>query len=289
MDVKPYKMTSSKQLNIRIKFAPQKPDSVPEQAAYVYHWQRIIGAALLSITTLALFVYGVLNYLQPAQSNTPGMAVTTEKTHSPSAAMQAAAAERAAPFNEQKNSMLPATEAKSSKQTQADNEAVIAATSNSPAAEPKSTKQAQADNETMIDASNNIHTSAERTRQAAPRFSPVLTHSGSEVFSKHIQPFVITQAVKNRQPVGSINDIKPDVNNIMTVYAYSKVLGLKGETLYYKWRLNGKDIAQVKVKVGSDRWRSYSRKYIQSHMQGDWSVALENGKGEVLAVNRFQY
>ncbi len=253
MDVKPYKMTSSKQLNIRIKFAPQKPDPVPEEAAYIYHWQRIIGASLLSITALALFVYGVVSYLQPTQSRAPNRVVKLE-TAEQSTAKQAAPDNQAAISDPSKT--LLAAEAKSLNQSQTDNEAETTASSNSP---------------------------------AAPHFSPVLVHSGSEVFSKQIQPFVITQAVKNRQPVGSINDIQPDVNNIITVYAYSKVLGLKGETLYYKWRLNGRDVAQVKVKIGSDRWRSYSRKFIQSHMQGDWSVALENSKGELLAVNRFQY
>ncbi len=241
MDVKPYIMTSSKQLNIRIKFVPQKPASLVEEAAYIYHWQRITGAALLSITALALCIYGVVNYLQPAQHS---MAAKIEKPHSPAAAQESTAKQ-------------PAAE---------DKAAITASSNNSPGATATTAEKAQPDSKTITAAGNSIDSSAEGTRQAPARFSPVLTHPDSEIFSKQIQPFVITQSVKNKQPVGSIHDIKPDVNNIITVYAYSKVLGLKGETLYYKWRLNGKDVAQVKVKIGSDRWRSYSRKFIQSHM-----------------------
>lgn len=117
----------------------------------------------------------------------------------------------------------------------------------------------------------------------------LFTQAEVELFSEQVKRFVIAETVKDREPVGNINNIRFDANNVATVYAYSHAVGLKGETLYYKWYLDGKEIAQIKTRVAANRWRSYSRKFIQPHMQGRWSVVLENGKGETLAVSRFQY
>ncbi|MBL4864901.1 MAG: DUF2914 domain-containing protein [Pseudomonadales bacterium] len=114
-------------------------------------------------------------------------------------------------------------------------------------------------------------------------------HTKSEIFSNHIKRFVISQQVKNKEPIGSIDDIKFDHNNIAKIYAYSDAVNLKDQTLYYRWTLNGKKIAVVKIGVWSNRWRSYSSKFIQPHMQGDWMVELQNAKGETLALNQFSF
>lgn len=117
----------------------------------------------------------------------------------------------------------------------------------------------------------------------------VFTPVDTKIFSAHIKRFVISETVADKEPEGTISDIVFDANNIATVYAYSDAVGLKDEILYYNWSLNGQAIAKVKVGVWSNRWRSYSRKFIRPHMHGDWQIALENEKGEILAVNRFRY
>lgn len=268
-------MNNPQKLNIRIKFAPKKPEPeiAPEETGYIYHWNRIIGASLLLASTLAGSVYGVFNYLAQAESRAQGSEIESKTTNPVSLNASAAQAqtdnEALVSASSQQNRVPLTLDKNSAEQRPPDGEAVIAQDS-SKLQEGKSL-------------------TVEKTIRKNNGSSPLLTLSDSKIFSKQIKPFLIAKTVKDREPVGSINDIKLDVNNIVTVYAYSKVFGLKGETLYYKWRLNGKDIAQVKVKVRADRWRSYSRKFIQPHMQGDWSVTLENRKGEILAINRFQY
>jgi hypothetical protein len=139
-----------------------------------------------------------------------------------------------------------------------------------------------------------VHAAVEKEITALPKEQKnnapeLFTQSEVKIFSKQIKRFVLAKTVRDKEPVGNINEINFDANNIATVYAYSHAVGLRDETLYYKWQLNGKKIAKVKVGVGSDRWRSYSRKYIQPQMHGNWSVTLENKQGEILAISRFQY
>ncbi|MFT7052992.1 MAG: hypothetical protein ACJAU1_000543, partial [Psychromonas sp.] len=95
--------------------------------------------------------------------------------------------------------------------------------------------------------------------------------------------------VQDNEPIGTINDIHFDDNNIATVYAYSDVTAFKDQTLYYQWSLDGKKIAKIRVYVRGDRWRSYSSKFIQPHMHGEWKVELQNQAGENLAINQFRY
>ena len=242
-------MNEPKKLNIRIKFTPQRDKVAAQETSYIYHWHRIIGVALVVITTFSTLIYGAYNYCN-RQNIAPQSASTAVKI---------------------KISNLP-TIKNSVSQPQADNSTTAPAD--------------QKDNPSLT-LKKELATA--ETIQVSHRSDILFTQPEVELFSQQIERFVIAKTVKNREPVGSINNLNFDTNNIATVYAYSHAVGLKDETLYYKWRLNGKNIAAVRLKIGSDRWRSYSRKFIQPHMQGEWSVSLENEKGETLAISRFQY
>ena len=118
--------------------------------------------------------------------------------------------------------------------------------------------------------------------------APLFTQTKIDVFSDDVKRFIISSSVKTNEPVGTINDIVFD-NNIATVYAFSEVSNLTNTTLYYIWSLDDNNVAKVKVDVGGNRWRSYSSKFIQENMHGEWKVELQNGQGETLAINRFYY
>ncbi|MCW8996739.1 MAG: DUF2914 domain-containing protein [Psychromonas sp.] len=224
-------MNAPKKLNIYIRFTSQKTIAT-EESGYIYHWHRIIGSALLLISTVSISVYAAYNYLHQSDMATQNAAKAAIKNSSPSADTNL------------KNSILLTTKKKSTV-----NEAV----------------------------------------QDKSRTAPLFTQAEVQIFSKHIKRFVIAKTVKGREPLGSINEISFKKDHLATVYAYSHAVGLKDETLYYKWRLNRKKLAQVKVSIGSNHWRSYSTKFIQPQMEGEWSVTLENAKGEILAINRFHY
>jgi hypothetical protein len=115
------------------------------------------------------------------------------------------------------------------------------------------------------------------------------TQFSSDIFSDKVKRFIISSSVNKNEPTGTIHDIVFDNNNLATVYAFSDVSHLKDTALYYIWILDGESVAKVKVKVGSSRWRSYSRKFIQPNMHGEWKVELRNGEGAKLASSVFYY
>lgn len=125
-------------------------------------------------------------------------------------------------------------------------------------------------------------------KPAKTKPAAVLGAEKTEIYSSYVKRFVISAAVKQREPVGSIKDIVVDANQIATVYVYSEVHGLKDQYLYYIWKNQQKEIARVEVGVWGDVWRSYSRKYLNQTLRGDFRVELRTGEGELLAETAFQ-
>lgn len=111
----------------------------------------------------------------------------------------------------------------------------------------------------------------------------------TKVPSQHVKRFTIARTVRDKEPVGSIADIKLSRDDVATLYAYSEVVDLKDETLRYVWSLNGNKIAEIKVPVWSQRWRSHSSKYATTSMRGQWRVELLNSNNQLLASSEFQY
>ncbi len=248
-----YKMNPPKKFKIHIKLRAQEDRVVKEETVYLYRWDRIIGTCAVVIIAIAALINFGLNdsKLQSIDSEQPTAAI-------------------AQPMDKSISSVTYKAE---SITTQPTSEAAI--------------KSTNASKEKNIE----ITAKTQSTTTARPNTAPtaLFTQSRTAIFSPHIKRFVISKTVRNKEPVGSIKDIHFDHNNIATVYAYSDAIGLKDETLYYHWSLDGKAVAKVKVSVWSNRWRSYSSKFIRPNMQGEWKITLQNGKGETLAVNRFRY
>ncbi|RBW47676.1 hypothetical protein DS885_01615 [Psychromonas sp. B3M02] len=118
--------------------------------------------------------------------------------------------------------------------------------------------------------------------------STLLIQGTVQRLSDHINRFQIAPMVEDHEPLGTINDIEFE-DGTLTIYAFSEVYDLKDTVLYYVWSLNGRDVATVPIKIGADRWRSHSTKFIEPSMKGQWSVKLQNSQGDTLAINQFTY
>lgn len=129
----------------------------------------------------------------------------------------------------------------------------------------------------------------EKSASKKQNSGPALTNEKTVIHSSVVKRFVLVSGVKQREPVGSINTIFLDGNDIATAYVYSEVVGLKDKYLNYIWKKNGKEIAKVKVGVWGDSWRSYSRKYLNQKMRGNLSVELRTLDGKLLAETSFQF
>jgi hypothetical protein len=132
---------------------------------------------------------------------------------------------------------------------------------------------------------------AEEVPPTATARGSLLTPGDGDIRSPRVERFVLTNGVENREPLAGIEAIRPDPGNsdMVTVYAFSEVSGLRGQTLRYRWLHNGKAVATVKVGVGGNSWRSYSSKFVTSAMTGNWRVELLGGDNQVLAFREFEY
>jgi hypothetical protein len=75
--------------------------------------------------------------------------------------------------------------------------------------------------------------------------------------------------------------------SLIKVVFYTQMQDLKGETLYHEWYRGEKRYARVRIPVQSAQQSSYSSKYIDQYMTGDWQVKILNEQGELFADARF--
>lgn len=272
-------------------FTPAKEEATAEKKPnYVYHWHRIIGTVLLLSATLITAIYiftpsanitqlpqiktapAPLQKVKDTQSTLPTMPIVEELTV------------KQATIAVQTDNKTNITD------EQAVEEVANAKHTDTPTAKlaiEKTPLVIQTDKLTVEEVTSEITTenkSSDKNQQ-----QPIFSQSRSTIFSEHIKTFVLTKAVIDRTPRGNLQEITFDHNNVATVYAFCLAIGLVDQSLFYTWQLNGKQVAQIEVGVGSDYWRSYSSKFIQPSMHGKWRVILGNKNGEILAINEFNY
>ena len=93
-------------------------------------------------------------------------------------------------------------------------------------------------------------------------------------------------AIAEREPIGIATTFTKDVGR---VYLYSQIKLPKGShaTIQHVWKLEGKTICTVDLKVRGPRWRTRSYKTITPKMAGNWTVDVMTG-GKLLESFDFQ-
>jgi len=124
--------------------------------------------------------------------------------------------------------------------------------------------------------------------EATPRSNGLFSQPNTTILSDNIKRFSLAPYMNGKEPAGDFSSLTFK-NNITTIWAFSEAINLRNETLYYVWKLNGKQLAKVRVGVGADQWRSNSSKLVQKNMQGNWLVELQDSQGKVLANSKFTY
>ncbi|WP_354625179.1 DUF2914 domain-containing protein [Psychromonas sp. MME2] len=258
-----YRMQESNNLKIRINFNSSKKSVAKQTIDYHYNWRRIAVVSFAVIATSSLIIKGIYSLNSQEAVTRDSSLINSVKT-----------SERPNHHAQDKNSAQPATTftAKRAILPAMQRQQPVTVTETSAAVINPITKK--------ITPSGNNRT----TKPTDKLFSKLKT----EIFATQINRFTLAKGINNREPIGSINDVKFK-NELATIYAYADIHDLQDQTIYYHWSFNGKPVAKVKVAVLGDRWRSYSTKFIQAHMHGLWQVALRNSKGETLAIQQFTY
>jgi hypothetical protein len=104
-----------------------------------------------------------------------------------------------------------------------------------------------------------------------------------KIHAPWVKRFVLASQVDNKEPRGELSKIAFNSAGSAVVWAYSEVIDRAASVLRYVWAHEGKQVAQVKVNVRGNRWRSYSTKVINRRMEGNWRVELQDNQGRLLA------
>lgn len=74
---------------------------------------------------------------------------------------------------------------------------------------------------------------------------------------------------------------------IVKVMLLTEMNGLRGKKLFHEWYRNGVRQARVKIPVNINKQRSYSSKYINEQMLGDWQVKVVDEKADTYVLASF--
>jgi len=98
----------------------------------------------------------------------------------------------------------------------------------------------------------------------------------------------LSAGVKGKEPTARLQPpIRVTGGSDRTIYYFSEVRDLDGQTLFHRWEREGRVLASVPFEIRGERWRVYSRKTITPRMTGTWRVVLADAGGKELASSTF--
>ena len=122
----------------------------------------------------------------------------------------------------------------------------------------------------------------------APSSAQEVTQGGSVApgadveTSRHLIRAYFTSGVAEREPVDRIDQIDATRSR---VYYFTEFRGLAGRTIAHRWEYNGRLMAEVRHRIGAERWRAWSSKRLLPQWEGEWSVSVVDEEGDVLRTD----
>ena len=97
---------------------------------------------------------------------------------------------------------------------------------------------------------------------------------------------LFTRQVKDLEPVDTISVLTNDKTRISY---FTEIHGMAGQIITHRWEFNGKILLEIRLEVGSSRWRAYSSKTLDPRWLGEWKASAVDAAGGTLSVNTFTY
>lgn len=108
--------------------------------------------------------------------------------------------------------------------------------------------------------------------------------------SPHIAQAQFTTGIVSREPIDRVTGVFHSRGQpVRTLYYYTDVRDLTGETVTHRWKYEGKVIATVTLEIGGPRWRTWSSNDLVSSRTGRWEVVVTDSEGHVLVTDSFVY
>lgn len=115
---------------------------------------------------------------------------------------------------------------------------------------------------------------------AAPPKPPVVLPKGTPVVEK----LAVCLGVKDRNPVNETTTVSSKSNRI---YCWMRVASGSGKKVRPVWTLNGKLTIGAWITIGSNSFRTWTTKRIDSSNVGEAKLEIQDEKGRVLATKEF--
>ena len=101
-----------------------------------------------------------------------------------------------------------------------------------------------------------------------------------------VQDARIARTIEARKAVSTGSVFSPDIGGL---FFWTQIKSAQAPiTLTHRWYWSGKAVAEVKLEIRANTWRTWSRKTILPHQLGDWRATVEDAEGKVLAEASFQ-
>ena len=102
-----------------------------------------------------------------------------------------------------------------------------------------------------------------------------------------VEEAVICRDVSNNRPIAAGESFKASVGN---VFCFTKIIGARSPTVItHVWYFGDTERgANIKLRVKSSAWRTYSSKKVKAHEVGDWHVKVLGPRGNVLRTLQFR-
>jgi len=99
---------------------------------------------------------------------------------------------------------------------------------------------------------------------------------------------VLTRELKNKEPGSALPaELVLPESGITKIILFTEMRGLRGQTLFHDWYRNGVRQARVKIPVNVQTQRSFSSKFINTQMTGDWQVKVVDANAILYAEAGF--
>lgn len=113
-----------------------------------------------------------------------------------------------------------------------------------------------------------------------------LSFALSAVAAGEVARAQFTTDVQSREPVDDVGKLGNTENK---VYFFTELRNLDGQTVTHQWEYQDEVMAEVSFDVRGPRWRVWSSKQLLPAWTGEWTVAVVDQSGEVLAEESFRY
>lgn len=104
----------------------------------------------------------------------------------------------------------------------------------------------------------------------------------------HVQRSLLTYKLRKNEPVGEISfPVKISKKKPIKIYYFVELTGMKGQTVYHEWLLDGELISRKKINIASDDWRTSSRQMFYYTTKHNWTARTVDKNGQIIDEKHF--